>query len=345
MLRPSTTISEDFYNDSPVLAREALARLRAGLASDEMHSGWPIGVVGAFDTDQKVLFGYPEIAGYWLRWGSEKSYVSDHVGSAVVRWLSERGSAREGWPTRVPTILQSLDSHYSKAQYLFDHIMLWDGAQRWGMARSDASALSLAESVRHFLDDFGKSGHILQDPPVVGHGCLPQRWSGQFGPFTLKLAARLMEQDGLLAERWRRAIPSLISLALEAPHKEAHPQLYAIEGMLELGCVDEAREALRLLFQAHGGPAGLREAEGCGPRRSDVLAQALRALCLCQMVTDWSEEAEELAGELARLVDAHGLVRFSTKPDDPCSPTWVALFAEQALSAWLCEPLSARNVV
>lgn len=345
MIPASIKFRESFTTDTPVLATQALARLRAGLAADAMHSGWPIGVIGAISTDQNVLFGYPELAGYWLRWGSNKSYVSDRVGSAVVRWLAKRGSAREGWPTRVPAISLMLDRHYSKAQYLFDHVMLWDGAQRWGTARSDASALSLAESVRLFLDAFGNSGHVLHDPPVVGHGCLPQRWSGRFGPFTLKLAARLMEQEGLLADLWRSKVPSLISLALEAPHKEAHPQLYAIEGMLELGYVKEAREALRSLFQAHGGPAGLREAVGCGPRRSDVLAQALRALCLCNMVTGCSEEAEEMAGELARLVDAQGLVRFSTKPDDSCRPTWVALFAEQALSAWLYEPLSAKDVV
>jgi hypothetical protein len=325
--------------ETPV--RSALSRLRAELASESLPEGWPRGVVGAFGPDQAVLYGYPEIAGYWLRWASARAEVSDRCGAAVLAWLEARGDAAKGWPTRVPAAHRRLDDNYSHAHYVFDHAMLWDGVRRWAQARHDAFALRLASRVWDYLQTFAAPPHAAKAIPVVGRGRLPPRWAGRQGPFLLKVAARLSGQDGPLADSCRRAVPHLIVMALESPHEEAHPQLYAIEGMLELGYAAEARHALEALADAHGGLLALRESEGGGPQRCDVLAQALRAALLCGV----DAPADALAGRLAGLVESCGRVPFASGPGPQSRPTWASLFAEQALSAWLGESLLAKDIV
>lgn len=55
------------------------------------------------------------------------------------------------------------------------------------------------------------------------------------GPFLLKACARLRNGRGALAQAAAAALPALAALTLAAPHAEAHPQLYAIEGLLLTG--------------------------------------------------------------------------------------------------------------
>jgi len=325
--------------------RDALSRLRANLARETLLDGWPRGVVGAFGPAQAVQYGYPEIAGYWLRWASQSAEVSDACGAAVVAWLRARGDEAGGWPTRVCPLSKPLDATYHDAQYLFDHSMLWDGLRRWGRARGDARAMSLAADVWQHLQTFALPSDSGGFPLLAGRGAVSKRWSGRGGPFLLKVCARVQGQEGALAAACAQAVPVLAAQALESPHPQSHPQLYAIEGLLELGRQAEARQALDALIKAHGSLLRLRESETHGPRRCDVLAQALRAAHLCGMAACLGQDMEAAAVTLAGRIDHRGQVPFARESSSSAYPTWASLFAEQALSAWLGGPLQARDIV
>jgi len=325
--------------------RGALLRLQANLAQDTLSHGWPRGVIGAYGPDHEIQYGYPEIAGYWLRWASQSAEVSAACGAAVVAWLEARGDEAEGWPTRVSPLSRPLHATYHQAQYLFDHCMLWDGLQRWGQVRGDVRAAGLAAEVWRHLQTFAQASGQGSLALLAGRGAVPRRWSGRVGPFLLKVCARVNGQQGPLAEACAQATPELIAQALAAPHAQAHPQLYAIEGMLELGYADEACDALGALIEAHGGLLGLRESASHGPMRCDVLAQALRAAHLCGLAGRLGADMESLALNLAQRVDSRGRVPFAQGHEAAAFPTWAALFTEQALRAWLGQPLEAKDIV
>jgi hypothetical protein len=316
--------------DAEADARVALQRLRRDLGSSGGDPQWPRAVVGSFDARGNALYGYPEIAGYWLRWASAREDVGDRGGNAVVNWLIRLYARHLDWPTRVAAGVTQLDRAYGDADYLFDHIMLWDGLRQWGRARRATDALRVADLVWERSQSFVQGGHLL-----AGHGALSPRWSGQVGPFLLKVCARVRDRTSVLSEACARAVPALITAAVSQPHEEAHPQLYAIEGMLELGLTAPASAALQALITAHGGLAGLRESCTGGARRLDVLAQVLRAGCLLGLARRDAAEWIALAHELAAAIDFRGRLPFAVGSE--LRPTWTALFAEQALSLWFDE--------
>ena len=311
----------------------ALTRLRRDLACRET-STWPRGVVGAHAADGSALYAYPEIAGYWLQWASRREDVSSEHGEAVLDWLQRAWLPEGGWPTRVGG--SGHDPAYRRADYLYDHAILWHGLREWALQRHAHRAVALADAA------WEAAGRYLVDGRLVaGRGALPARWSGCGGPFLLKACARLRSGRGALAQAAAAAIPALAALTLAAPHAEAHPQLYAIEGLLLVGQAAAARQALEALLAAHGGAARLCESLDGGARRSDVLAQALRAALLLGLPR--SDDWAELAGELAARVDAHGRLPFVPFAD--ARPTWAALFAEQALGLWCGDALVVEDLV
>lgn len=357
----------------------ALQRLRQNLTRSGEDPRWPRGAVGAWDGDGGALYGYPETAGYWLRWASRRADVEAQCGQRVVVWLQRLYAEHGGWPTRVAVTKTALDPMYTDARYLFDHIMLWDGLRRWADARRSPAASQLAEQVWQCAGIFACGGQLLaattkQRPgtgalhkatAAPGHvggrrsrgaavtncpdGSAPaQRWSSQIGPYLLKVCARV--RNGCMDEPSDRLVSAcaqieatLLTAGVEAAHDQAHPQLYAIEGMIELGLTAPALAATRALINAHGGLAGLRERVRGGPRRRDVLAQALRAGCLLGLATPDDPDWQALAQELAAAVDAGGRLAFAAGSD--VSPAWAALFAEQALSLWLGDSIAAAGVV
>jgi len=169
------------------------------------------------------------------------------------------------------------------------------------------------------------------------------RWSGRDGPFLLKAGVRVRGHEGTLGAVTTAALPRWAAAAHAAPHREAHAQLYAIEGLIELGEAAAARTALTALIAAHGGQRGVRESLDGGPRRSDVLAQLLRAACLLGVARPDDPAWAALATELAGRVDAEGRLPFASAGDD--CPTWAALFTEQALSLWLGATLPTSVLV
>ena len=315
--------------DPELQIKAALVRLREDLTGPGHDLHWPRGVVGAFDQRQQVLYGYPEIAGYWLRWASNRADVGDRSGNSVLTWLIRQYAQNQGWPTRVAAHRGDVSADYADASYLFDHVMLWDGLQRWGRARHSADAIGLAQLAWERAQSFVVDGRVL-----AASGALGQRWSSQGGPFLLKVCARVQRADGVLADACALARPDWIRAALDQPHHEAHPQLYAIEGLHELGLVVEAQQAFGELLRAHGGVARVREQIGGGPRRSDVLAQLLRLACVLGLADRADPEWSALAGELAARVDARGRLPFAESASGT-RPSWAALFCEQALGLWL----------
>jgi hypothetical protein len=313
----------------------ALQRLRSDLGARLPVGAWPRGVVGATVASGAVRHGYPESAGYWLHWASRRDDIADDLGAAVVDWLRQRERS-DGWPTRVGAT--RLDPAYGQASYLFDHVMLWHGLQQWGRVRGLAPALALGDRARQHARQFIADGAL-----VAARGLHSGRWSGRGGPFLLKVCARARHGDDDLGAASRRALPTLVDAALAQPHAEAHPQLYAIEGLIELGERAAATTALRALIAAHAGIGFMREAVDAGPRRSDVLAQLLRAALLLDLADRGDADWSALATELALRVEARGRLPFAA-PGDDC-PTWAALFAEQALSLWCGQSLPDGGLV
>ena len=312
---------------------DALARLRAELGA-RGGAAWPRGVVGAHAADGSALYAYPEIAGYWLQWASARADVAAGHADSVLDWLAGARLGGGAWPTRVGAAAS--DPAYASADYLYDHAMLWLGLRRFGLARQSQRALALADSVWEALGRYLEDGRL-----IAGRGVLPPRWSGQLGPFLLKACAHLRHGTGGVAQAAAAAVPQLAAQTLAQPHREAHPQLYAIEGLLLLGQREPARQALDALLAAHGGVARLCESVDGGARRSDVLAQALRAALLLGFPrsADW----QDLAAELAARVDVHGRLPFVPFAD--ARPTWAALFAEQARGLWCGEAVAAEDLV
>jgi hypothetical protein len=317
----------------PVAA--ALLRLCAELGATRPANDRPRGVVGSSSPSGASRYGYPEIAGYWLHWSSPRADVDAAAGDAVVEWL-ENHQSHDGWPTRVSAA--PLDGAYARTRYLFDHLVLWNGLSQWGNVRRSAKATALADRAWLQARQFTENGGL-----IATRGAPSGRWSGRVGQFLLKVCARARHGDDELGAACRRALPELVDAALAQPHAEAHPQLYAIEGLIVLGERDAATTALQALIAAHGGVRAVREAVGGGPRRSDVLAQLLRAALWLDVAQRNDPEWSALAMELTRRVDAHGRVPFAA-PGDDC-PTWAALFAEQALALWLGQSIAPGEVV
>ncbi len=344
----------------------AMARLQSDLSDPGWRRGLPRGVIGAWAPDGEPRHAYPEIAGYWLRWASRHPHLPLSTGTAVVDALAGLQSPSGLWPTRIGLGQESVPPIYLQGHFLYDHAMLWDGLRRWAVARRCSRAALLADGLWDALDCFVVDGRLNArvpnrsepGPARAAHSCNEARaeepgwheeehrvtrpaWSSSFGPFLLKACARLIPGQGSLAKLCAARVDELIELTLQSPHPQTHPQLYAIEGLIELGRPQLAHEVLRQLLADHGGPVGITEHVAGGPRRSDVLAQLLRAACVLGIDDDstWSS----LAAELAARVDQQGRLPFATPADD--RPTWAGLFALQALQLWSGQRLSGKELI
>lgn len=301
---------------------------------------WPRAAVGSFEAGS-ARFAYPEIAGYWLTWAAGHERVRTATGAGVVAWLD----ATMDDQGRLPTRLGDTRPPYAGTGYLFDHAMVRHGLAQWARHRHDARALQLHDRLAGGLRAFLAHGRLR-----ASLGAANPRWSGRPGPFLLKPLARLRAsaaQHGWPVQAW---IEALVARALERPHREAHAQLYAIEGLWMLGENQAADHALGALLALHGGVTGLREVPGNGPWRNDVLAQALRMALLL----DWPVRQEPgwitALRTLIAEVGPDGRVAFAREPDgigtpvEQGQPTWASLFTEQALRLWQADRIEVEEL-
>jgi hypothetical protein len=269
-----------------------------------------------------------------LQWASHHPDVSRFDGERVVEWLADIQLAFGGWPTRTARD----GGGDATTSYLFDHAMLWNGLRCWANQRRSPMAQQLEVAALAATQRFVVSGEL-----VAGFGAMPSRWSAQVGPFLLKACARLRGAKGPIGAACARAVPTLVQRTILSPHVEAHPQLYAIEGLIMLGHATQARTAFEDLCVRGGGVDGIRESTLGGPRRSDVLAQLLRAGLTLGVASREDPVWAALVDELLGRIDENGRMAFSD--GDTPYPTWVALFCEQALTLWQGEPLGAGWLV
>lgn len=297
-----------------------MAALSTDLAR-ENNEALPRGAVGRFNGNV-AEFGYPEIAGYWLGWAADHPSVSEAAGENVISWLTSAQEPEGTWPTR----LGSSDIEYQRTRYLFDHAMLWHGVARWADRRASTTARILHPQVTAALVCFADDTqlHSILGPAIP-------RWSGQSGPFLLKALARIRHVEPL-QQKVNEKIRNLTALALNTPHQHAHPQLYAIEGLWLLDEIEIANQALHSLLVAQGGIESLRESIGQGPRRNDVIAQTLRAALLLGWPIRGNRQWARTYDRLVNAVPTNGRLPFSKNQKQ--SPTWTAIFAEQAVRAW-----------
>lgn len=343
--------------------QSAIARLQLDLSDQGWSHGLPRGIIGAWTADGAPLHVYPEIAGYWLRWASSQPELPRSTATAVVDALAGLRLPSGLWPTRVGLSGASVPPAYRQAHYLYDHAMLWDGLRHWAAVRRCSRAALLADGLWTALDQFivdrrihacipkhveaaHPPRHSLGEEPGSGahaNGAPLPRWSCSFGPYLLKAWARLIPGQGSLARLCAESVDETIEICLQSPHPQAHPQLYAIEGLIELERPQLARQALFRLLADHGGAGAITEQVAGGPRRSDVLAQLLRAGCLLGVEDESDPGWTRLAAEVAARVDQNGRLPFAEPDDD--RPTWAGLFALQALQLWSGQPLSGKALI
>jgi len=326
-------VKSDSTFDARMQLPEKLGRLRGDLGR-AIGGDVPRGAVGAHDEHGEILYGYPEVAGYWLQWASGRPEVPLLAGEQVVEWLADIKFARGGWPTR--TVGDDISDE--TAGYLFDHAMLWHGLRCWAYRRGSGMARQLAIQALAATQRFAAAGKL-----EASFGPVPSRWSARVGPFLLKACARLCHAAGPIGAACAGTLPTLVEQCMSSPHAETHPQLYAIEGLILIGRTVDARSALGDLCVRCGGANSIRESTLGGPRRSDVLAQLLRAALLLAVASrkdpDWAGVADELLGR----IDEYGRVPFAGNSGP--RPTWAALFCEQALTLWQGEPMAAEELV
>ncbi|MEO8755402.1 MAG: hypothetical protein ABI624_22295, partial [Casimicrobiaceae bacterium] len=187
----------------------------------------------------------------------------------------------------------------------------------------------------------------------VAGAALPERWSTRRGGFLAKAAAGIISAEHVLpgiqdrvARAARATFAASVVSTLESPHAEAHPLLYAFEGIMALPREPGFARALSAIagqfdhLLAHAGadgriPERLTNAAS-GPARIDVIAQTLRIGHLLhkhrpQLPPDRVALAR-LRQVLARQVHATGAVGFTLGPDSAQWNVWTAMFADQALA-------------
>jgi len=229
----------------------------------------------------------------------------------------------------------------NRSRFVFDLGML-----AGGLAAASARALirplpTLAARLQEVALDFVAEGRGFK---AVAQPAEQQRWSTLPGPFLAKPASRLLMLAGVHPgpAALRKACET--TLATYPPtgqpgHPELHPALYHLEG---IACrqPDHAGIAASLarMLELEDGRGRLPETPRAELLRCDVTAQALRlALWLQDAGVATADEAPlaRMAGALAGAVDGDGGVGFRLDRDNPLRNTWCAMFAEQALAAWL----------
>jgi hypothetical protein len=297
---------------SPSAALERLIRDLTRVDPDH-----PRGLIGCVDGAGAAQYGYPEIAGYWLRFAARLPTppvaMAESLIDALAALNAEHGSlpTRLGWHAALPKA-------YAGPRYLFDLVMVYDGLRQWHARHQQPRTIALLNALRHAAEAFA-------DGPTVhaAIGIDSGHWSATAGPFLLKVAARFGAEASPIARACRAAIPRWLKALATDEISSTHAALYAIEGALALGETALARAAFARLRAQFGGSLIWPESARGGPLRSDVLAQAVRVASAL--------DAPPAAAIVALIERVDGAGRIAFAPAHPDHPTWAQLFAVDAL--------------
>lgn len=340
---------------NPEQARRAIADWLLGgvQLSVGPHAG---GVAGAVDSDGLPLYVYPEITGYYLQWLSWMASRQDAIpalaqrADAAQRWLASWIARRDPPDTRVHLRVHEADWRNS-ASFCFDLAMVLRGV-------ASASAAGLIEPDPLLIERLfaqlsrlaGADGEFVACVAASGVE-LADRWSTRRGGFLAKAAAAVLAAARVLPRvpatlqaAAEATLAASIRAAIEHPHDDAHPQLYAIEGALILASHPAvipvlsqlAQQVQRLLSSATLHGALMESSSPGGAERLDIVAQGLRAAYLLSAAApEWSPDQralDRMQHFLVRYTTLEGAVAFNTAPSTPQYCVWSAMFAEQALA-------------
>ena len=344
---------------APAARVAARARLAAWLLDGpaQLREGPHAGAVAGVVRGHGAAYVYPEITGYYLQWLAGRARAGDAPAALAARaegahaWLS--GWAQSSCP-QARVYLAPEDDWRNGALFLFDLAMVLRGL-------ASAAAAGLVVPDRKLIErlDALLVGLIADDGALdacrahAGAGVLPRRWSTTRGAFLAKAAAGVLAAADLpgVSSTLLRAAQRTYELArrdaLERPHAEAHPRLYAIEGLLahdpvaSCGSRVLAAQVGRLADEARADGRIAESVHDAGQPRVDVHAQALRAGVLLRAhggpgAPDRATLVA-LADALAARVTPGGGLPFSLSSPRSEQNVWTAMFAEQAL-AWIDLP-------
>ena len=326
------------------------AQVRAGT-----HSG---GIAGCVAPDGSAKYVYPEIAGYYLQWLSWRARFGNSPAladraAAVQAWLSVWLAAADPPLTRVH-LSETDDDWRNHAVFCFDLAMVLRGLAAAARARLLVADASVVAGVARQLERLVAADGLFDACVMHTAGdALPECWSTRRGGFLAKAAAGI-----ITATRTLSGIPAAVERAaaatfaeslrwtFETPHAEAHPLLYALEGIMALPrdarfadslvAVAGQFDALLARADADGHIPESLTAGSTGPVRVDVIAQTLRIGYLLhahrpQQPPDRVALAR-LRQVVARQVDATGAVGFALTPSPAQWNVWAAMFTDQALA-------------
>jgi hypothetical protein len=338
------------------------ARLAAWLLEGpaQLRDGPHAGAVAGVVASGSPAYVYPEITGYYLQWLAHRAWCGDDA-----RVLRARAQAAQAWLHRwaaderplARVHLEPREDWRNAALFTFDVAMVLRGLA----GAADAGLLSVHPRLVVRLDALlcgliGDDGALDACHPHHPRASLPARWSTARGAFLAKAAAGVLGASHLpgmssaLLDAAQRTYDLARSQVRTHAHAEAHPRLYALEGLL-------AREG-RAAFLEHAAVSQVRDlidcatARGCIPEsthhagqpRLDVHAQALRvATLMCAFDVPRAPQYSSLAAMadgLAGRVTPAGGVPFAAAAGGAELNVWTAMFAEQAL-AWIDLPAAA----
>lgn len=318
------------------------------------HAGAIAGTVSAAGD---AAYVYPEIAGYYLQWLAWRaSREGDRAplaarAAGVQRWLRT-------WLRDTPALTRvhldgTAGDWRNRAVFFFDVAMVLRG-----LGSAVAAGLVTVERdvhdglVRELDRVLAADGHFDACAMHEAGDAFPAKWSTRRGAFLAKAAAGILTAARVLPDLPQRFVDaadgtftaSVAALAQDA-HREAHPLLYACEGVLALprhrrfhASLPVAAMQFDALLAAAGSDGTLPETLGAadGARRVDVIAQALRVGTLLtrhrpQRPPDRVALAR-LHRALQREIQPSGAVAFARDANGGACNVWAAMFADQALA-------------
>jgi hypothetical protein len=313
------------------------------------------GVAGWLGASGQPTYVYPEITGYYLQW---LAWQALREGGATVV-LRRRASSAQHWlrawvergeypQTRVYVGAHQADWR-NAAVFTFDVAMVIRGLASAANARliePDSTLVErLADTLRRLMGDDGQFDACMSTQALPP----PERWSTRRGGFLAKAAAgilcaaKVLPQIAPLQCAAEATLISSLHSAVQDPHAETHPLLYAIEGALSVPhhpavapVVDALAAQVEALLQqvtVHGQLPESRFARGIA--RLDIVAQTLRAVALLRRRAHaWYPDPlvlQRLTQGLARQLTRDGALPIDPDAKIPQYNVWCAMFADQAL--------------